>query len=72
MAINLLNPAEMYYVGLDSGVYKTVLTGGLRWFPVNNGITYKGGFMHCVIPSNPNVVYVGTTRKTEQQIVVFT
>ena len=59
MVINPYNQYIMYHVGLDSGVYKTV-NGGLSWFPVNNGITYKAAFCIAIAPSNPDVVYMGT------------
>jgi photosystem II stability/assembly factor-like uncharacterized protein len=59
MAIDPNDQSVMYQVGLDSGVYKTV-NGGLSWFPVNNGITYKGAFCIAIAPSNSNVLYMGT------------
>ncbi|HEY5536497.1 MAG TPA: hypothetical protein VIL99_16380, partial [Ignavibacteria bacterium] len=59
MVIDPNNQNTMYHVGLDSGVYKTT-NGGLVWFPVNNGITYKGVFCISIAPSNSNVLYAGT------------
>jgi photosystem II stability/assembly factor-like uncharacterized protein len=59
MVVDPNNQNIMYHVGLDSGVYKTV-NSGISWFPVNNGIVYKGAFCIAIAPSNSNVLYVGT------------
>jgi|GEM_PF-1025855 len=57
--INPINQNILYVAGLDSGIYKTT-NGGLNWFAVNNGVTYKKVQCLAISPSSPDIIYAGT------------
>jgi photosystem II stability/assembly factor-like uncharacterized protein len=65
------NPYTMYHVSLDSGAYKSI-NGGLTWFQINNGLTYKGVFCMAVAPSNGNYLYLGTDQNGSTNSGMYT
>ena len=60
----IVNPTnqQIIYVGTDgNGVYKST-DGGATFNPSNSGLTNLTVFNMAIAPSNPNVIYLGTSQ----------